>query len=81
MEIKVLGSGCRNCLATAELIERKGKELGVPLRLEKVTDMAAIAAHGVMRTPGVVIDGEVVHAGGVPQPDAVETWLRGRMTG
>jgi predicted thioredoxin/glutaredoxin len=30
---------------------------------------------GVMSTPGVVVDGKVVHAGGVPSRDQVETWL------
>lgn len=74
---KVLGSGCRNCVNTAKLIEDKAKALGVDVEIEKVTDMAAILAHGIMSTPGVVMDGHVVHAGGVPQPDKVEAWLRG----
>jgi len=74
--IKVLGSGCRNCVATARLIEDRAAALGVPVRVEKVTDIAAIMAHGVMSTPGVVVDGTVVHAGGVPAADAVERWLR-----
>jgi small redox-active disulfide protein 2 len=78
MNVKILGSGCRNCVATAELVAARAEALGVPVTIEKVTDYAAIAGHGVMRTPGVVIDGEVVHAGGVPQPAAVEGWLRAR---
>lgn len=40
-----------------------------------VTDMAAILGHGIMSTPGVVIDGTVVHAGGIPKPEAVRKWL------
>jgi predicted thioredoxin/glutaredoxin len=76
MDVKVLGYGCRNCVATADLIDAKAREMDVPVTIEKVTDMAAIAGYGVMRTPGVVIDGKVVHAGGVPQPAAVETWLK-----
>ncbi|GEO82553.1 thioredoxin family protein [Pararhodospirillum oryzae] len=75
--IKVLGSGCKTCVNTAKLIEDKARALGVAIEIEKVTDMAAIASHGVMRTPGVVVDGTVVHAGGMPQPDAVEAWLKG----
>jgi small redox-active disulfide protein 2 len=73
---KVLGSGCRNCVATAKLIEDKAQALGVAVEVEKVTDMADILGWGVMSTPGVVLDGKVVHAGGVPRPDQVETWLR-----
>ncbi len=73
---KVLGSGCKNCITTAKLIEDKAKTLGVAVEIEKVTDIAAIMGFGVMSTPGVVLDGKVVHAGGIPQPDKVETWLR-----
>jgi len=74
--IKVLGSGCKNCITTAKLIEDKAKALGVEIEIEKVTDVAAIMGFGVMSTPGVVIDGKVVHAGGIPGPTAVEQWLR-----
>lgn len=73
--VKVLGSGCRNCVTTAKLIEEKAAALGVEVRVEKVTDIAAIMGYGVMSTPGVVVDEKVVHAGGVPKSDAVETWL------
>ncbi|CAA7620365.1 Thiol-disulfide isomerase and thioredoxins [Candidatus Terasakiella magnetica] len=74
---KVLGSGCKNCITTAKLIEDKAKALGVAVEIEKVTDMAAILGFGVMSTPGVVLDGKVVHAGGIPQPDKVAAWLQG----
>lgn len=72
---KVLGSGCKNCVTTAKLIEDKAKALGIAVEIEKVTDMAAILGYGVMSTPGVVLDGKVVHAGGIPRPEAVQKWL------
>lgn len=75
--IKVLGSGCKNCTTTAKMIEERAAALGVEITLEKVTDMAAILGHGVMSTPGVVVDGKVVHAGGVPSADKIEGWLKG----
>ena len=75
--IKVLGSGCKNCVTTAKLIEDNATALGVAVEIEKVTDMAAIMGFGVMSTPGVVIDGKVVHAGGIPSSVAIEQWLRG----
>lgn len=74
--IKVLGSGCRNCVATAGLIEAKAKELGVAVEIEKVTDMAAILGYGAMSTPGVVVDGKLVHAGGVPAAAKIGPWLQ-----
>ncbi len=75
-QIKVLGSGCKNCVTTAKLIEDKAKALGVAVEIEKVTDMAAIMGYGVMSTPGVVVDGKVVHAGGIPAASAIDQWLR-----
>ena len=75
MDIKVLGTGCANCKNTIALIDQVAKVKGVTVTLEKVEDLRAIMGYGVMRTPGVVIDGKVVHAGGVPSRDKVEGWL------
>jgi len=74
--IKVLGSGCRNCEITANAIAQAAKEAGVEIMLEKVTDIAEIMSFGVMSTPGVVLDGTVVHTGGIPGPDQVRAWVR-----
>ncbi len=73
--IKVLGSGCANCNTTLKLIEEIAQARGAAVKLEKVEDMAAILGYGVMSTPGVVIDGKVVHAGGVPDRKKIESWL------
>lgn len=73
--IKVLGTGCANCRNTIALLEAVAKEKGVEVTLEKIEDLAAIMGYGVMSTPGVVIDGAVVHAGGVPSRSKVEGWL------
>ena len=73
--IKVLGSGCRNCEITAKVITQAAKEAGVDIDLEKVTDIAQIMSYGVMSTPGVVVDGQVVHSGGVPGPDQARAWV------
>jgi small redox-active disulfide protein 2 len=75
--IKVLGSGCKNCDTTAKLIVEVAAAQNLAIHLEKVTDMAAILGYGVMSTPGVVIDGRVVHAGSVPSRSMIEAWLGG----
>lgn len=75
MEIKVLGTGCANCKRTVTLIEEAAKAKGVSVQLEKVEDLRAIMSYGVLSTPGVVINGKVVHAGGVPSRDKIEQWL------
>ncbi|MCP4126186.1 MAG: thioredoxin family protein [Gammaproteobacteria bacterium] len=73
--IKVLGSGCKNCETVANLIGIAAQQAGVEIELEKITDMAEIMGHGVMSTPGVVVDGMVVHAGGLPGPDQIRKWV------
>lgn len=73
---KVLGSGCANCVNTAKLIEKVAAEQGIDVSVEKVTDLETIMNYGVMSTPGVVMDEEVVHAGGVPTPELILTWLK-----
>ncbi len=73
--IKVLGTGCANCRNTVVLIETVAKERGTGIALEKVEDLPSIMRYGVMSTPAVVIDGKVVHAGGVPARSKVESWF------
>ena len=74
-DIKVLGSGCANCRNTITLIESVAQEVGAAIQIEKVQDMPSIVSYGVMSTPGVVVDGKVVHAGGVPSRDKIRSWL------
>lgn len=75
-EIKVLGTGCcGNCRATAALIEDVARARGVEIRLLKVEQIEDIVAAGVMRTPGVIVDSKLVHSGGVPRRESVESWL------
>ncbi|MCB1931949.1 MAG: thioredoxin family protein [Candidatus Accumulibacter sp.] len=73
--VKVLGSGCTNCRNTIALVEAVAQAKGVAIAIEKVEDMPEIISYGVMSTPGVVIDGQVVHAGGVPSRSKVESWF------
>jgi small redox-active disulfide protein 2 len=75
MDIKVLGTGCANCKATIALIEQMAQAKGVPVTIGKVEELRDIMGYGVMSTPGVVIDGKVVHAGGIPSRDKIEKWL------
>ncbi len=72
---KVLGSGCRNCVKTAELIEQLAQQQGIEVKVEKVTDLERIMEYQVMSTPGVVMDEQVVHSGGIPKAEQVNDWL------
>ncbi len=74
-DIKVLGTGCANCRTTVKLIEEVASERNVAVNITKIEDLPEIMKYGVMSTPGVVVDGKVVHAGGVPDRTRVESWL------
>ena len=74
-DVKVLGPGCTNCKNTAALIERVAQERSIAIKLVKVEDLPEIMSYGVMSTPGVVVDGKLVHAGGVPSREKVEGWF------
>ena len=74
-EVKILGTGCANCKNTLALVETVAREKGVAIDLAKVEDLPSIMGYGVMSTPGVVIDGVVVHSGGVPSRSKVEGWF------
>ncbi len=74
--IKVLGPGCKRCQATEDMVRAAATTLGVEVDIEKVTDFAEIAGYGIAATPGIVIDGKVVHAGGLPKEDQLLRWLQ-----
>jgi len=75
LNIKVLGTGCANCKTTVKLIEEAARAKGVTIELDKVEEIKDIMSYGVMSTPGVVVGGKVVHAGGVPSRDKIELWF------
>lgn len=74
-DVKVLGPGCSRCETTAQMVRAEAAKLGVEVSIEKVTDYAAIAGYGIASTPGIVVDGKVVHAGGLPKPEDLSRWL------
>lgn len=71
MVIKILGSGCRNCVKLTENTEAALKEAGVEAEVIKVTDFKDIMAYGVMSTPALVIDEKVASFGKVLKPKEV----------
>lgn len=72
----VYDTGCSNCRATIQLVDDLAKRMGVLITLGKVDQIPDIARDGIMATPGVVIDGTVVHAGGIPSRAKVESWFK-----
>jgi predicted thioredoxin/glutaredoxin len=78
-DVKVLAPAC-GCSTTATataLVQSAADRLGIPIKIETVSDYAAIAGYGIVSTPGIVIDGKVVHAGGLPKAEDLARWLAG----
>lgn len=71
MIIKILGSGCRKCVALGENAKAAAAAAGKEAEIVKVTDIAQIAGYGVMSTPGLVIDERLVSAGKVLTADEI----------
>jgi small redox-active disulfide protein 2 len=74
--VKVYGPGCKRCETTEAMVKEAAAKLGVEVAVEKVTDAKSIAIAGVMSTPGISVDGKLVHAGGLPDAAKLEGWLR-----
>jgi arsenite-transporting ATPase len=81
MEIKVAGPGCSKCRSTVGIIERAAQDAGVAIEIVKVETREEMLRLGVHATPAVIIDGRIVHSGGLPTRVAVEGWLKPRPIG
>jgi len=78
MEIKVLGPGCANCHKMEELAKTAVKELGVTAEVVKVTDIGQIAMHGILSTPGFIVNGKIKHSGKpLPSLEKVKELIKG----
>jgi small redox-active disulfide protein 2 len=75
LNIKVLGSGCSNCINLEKLCREVVTENSIEAEIEKVTDYKDIISYGIMSTPGLVINGKVVHSGKLPSKSTLTHWL------
>jgi small redox-active disulfide protein 2 len=78
MDLKILGIGCAKCDKLEAAARTAVDELGVAAEFDHVTDPAEIASWGVMATPALVVDDEVVLSGRVPSVDKVRDLLAER---
>ena len=73
--IQILGTGCPKCRLLTDHAEQAARAIGLEYTIEKVTDISAIIAFGVMTTPALAVDGTVKVAGRVPTVDALKDIL------
>lgn len=77
IQIKILGTGCCSaCSDLHQMVARKISEMGLDAVIIKSDDIMELAKAGVMSTPAVVIEGKVVHAGGLPKEADIDKWFK-----
>jgi len=75
MIVKVLGPGCANCVTLEKRTRQAMTDLDLDATVEKVTDYGDIASYGVLSTPGLVVDGQLVVQRRVPSVVALSDLL------
>ncbi|MGE4319873.1 MAG: thioredoxin family protein [Acholeplasmataceae bacterium] len=75
MELKILGGGCANCKKLLNFTEQAVKELAVDADVLYITDMIEITNSGLLRTPGLIIDGKIVSSGRVPSVSEIKKFI------
>lgn len=79
MEIKILGGGCANCKKLLNFAEQAVKELAIEADILYITDMIEITNSGLLRTPGLIIDGEIMSSGRVPNLNEVKKFITNKL--
>ena len=80
MEIKVLGPGCANCHKLEEMTKQAVKELGLAVDVAKISDIGEIARHGILSTPGLLVNGKIKHSGKpLPSLEKVKELIKAEM--
>jgi small redox-active disulfide protein 2 len=74
-KLQILGTGCAKCRLLTDHTEQAARALGLDYTLEKVTDIADIAAFGVVATPALAVDGEIKVVGRVPTVESIKILL------
>jgi small redox-active disulfide protein 2 len=73
--LKVLGSGCANCKRLEQIANKVVQDLAIEAEIVKVTDFQEIMDLGVLNTPGLVVNDEVVSSGRIPSESEITTWV------
>ena len=81
LTIKILGSGCTNCKRVEALAREATANLGVEAEFVKVTEYADIMKFGILSTPGLVINDQVVSSGRIPTVAEITTFLANALEG
>lgn len=76
MTIQILGSGCPNCQKLEQNARKAAESFGLTADFQKITTIDEIIEMGIMRTPGLAIDGDVKASGRVLTPEEIAPILK-----
>ncbi len=79
MEIKVFGSGCASCKKLFEIAQQAAAESGGNIEVKYITDMQEIMKTGIMRMPGLMINGKMKSMGRVPGIKEIKQMIQDEM--
>jgi small redox-active disulfide protein 2 len=77
VKIEILGTGCAKCRRLTKNVEKAVSELAIDAEIVKVDDITAIMDRGVLLTPGLIVDGELVVSGRVADVKEIKEILQG----
>jgi len=63
MKIQVLGSSCPNCKKFYDLVRQVALDLRISEPVDYVNDLKEVIKIGIMTTPALLVNGEVVLTG------------------
>ena len=75
MKIKILGSGCTKCNNLEKTVHNVLSELAIDAEVQKIGNIMQIMNYGVMQTPGLVINEELIFSGNVPPKERIKQLL------
>ncbi len=79
MDIKIFGPGCPKCKAMEKHAREAVGQVGADAEVTKIEDLNEMADHGVMITPALSIDGDILVSGRVASPDEIAGWIQERV--
>lgn len=75
MNIIVLGTGCAKCKMLEQLTRKVVADLSIDAIVTKEEDITRIIGYGIPRTPGLVVDGQILVSGRVPSENELKELL------
>jgi small redox-active disulfide protein 2 len=79
MEIKVFGSGCATCRKLHETAKQAAAEVNAGIDVLYITDMREIMKTGIMRMPGLMVNGKMKSMGRVPGVKEIKSMIEDEM--